>query len=293
MLYFNLHNLFLHLTGVPLRFTPSGEKTVRLQRRDSPLPHPASAYLETYMVLVCRFEVTSNSALIRSFHGTAFFVNDAGVFITARHVVEKGSDAVAGHGGFLGLCVRPPGGAGNVAAKILSFDHADPPYDVSIGTCNGSFPTLLTVKDADVATWRDVATFGYPETALNISPQAFWIYGRGFKGYVHRLVKFGELPAGGHPNAFEVSFAMPPGLSGAPLFLHSEPRDVVVGVCVGANRAETVDFDCEEILESGEIRRERRLRVEEYGIAHDLRPLLDWKPPALKGLTVADVANVG
>lgn len=128
---------------------------------------------------------------------------------------------------------------------------------------------------------------------MNVSPQAFWIYGRGFKGYVHRLVKVGEFAAGGHPDAFEVSFAMHPGLSGAPLFLHAGPRDVAVGVCVGANRAETVDFDYEEILEGGEIRREKRLRVEEYGIAHDLRPLLGWRPPVLKGLTLAEVAAAG
>jgi len=257
------------------------------------LPPTTAGYLETYMVPVCRFDRGSNTAFIRSFHGTAFFLNGAGVFLTARHVVDKGAAAVATHGGFLGLCVRPPDGSRNVAAAILSFDHAEPPYDVSIGRCNGGFPTLLTLTDVEVGPWRDVAAYGYPETALNVSLEGFWMYGRGFKGYVHRLVKRGELPAGGHPNAFEVSFAMPPGLSGAPLFVHSQPKDVVVGVCVGANRAETVDFDYEEILESGEIRRERRVRIEEYGIAHDLRPLLDWKPPVLKGLSVADVAAIG
>lgn len=119
---------------------------------EPPVPHPASVYLETYIVPVCRFELGANSALIRSFHGTAFFVNDGGVFITARHVVERGSEAVVRHGGFLGLCVRPADGSGNVAAKIVSFDHANPPYDVSIGRCSGSFPTLLTVQTVEVGT---------------------------------------------------------------------------------------------------------------------------------------------
>lgn len=255
------------------------------------MPQADSPFLETYMVPVCRFEPGASNAFIRAFHGTAFFVNSVGVFMTARHVFETGSNSVTQHGGFLGLCVRPPSGGGNVAAKILSVDHADPPYDISIGICNGSFPTLLAVQPADVTTWRDVATFGYPETALNVSPQAFWIYGRGFKGYVHRLVKRGEFAAGGHPDTFEVSFSMPPGLSGAPLFLHAQPRDVVVGVCVGANRAEAVDFQYEEILEGGEIRREKRLRIEEYGIAHDIRPLLGWKPAVLRGRTLAEATT--
>jgi hypothetical protein len=254
------------------------------------LLNAASLYLETYIVPVCRFEVSSNTAWIRRFHGTAFFVNEAGVFITARHVIDKGTEEVAHSGGFLGLCVRSPSGSGNVAAHIVAVTAADPPYDICIGRSDASYPTLLTVQGVDVQTWRDVATFGYPETALNVAPTAFWIYGRGFKGYVHRAVKAGELAGSGHPDAFEVSFAMRPGLSGAPLFLHSQPRDLVVGVCVGANRAETVDFDYEEVLDNGQVRREKRVRVEEYGIAHDLRPLLAWKPRSFDGLTLAEIA---
>jgi Trypsin-like peptidase domain len=250
-------------------------------------------FLETFIVPVCRFEMDSNRVLIRRYHGTAFFVNNDGVFVTAKHVIERGREDVTEKGGFLGLCPRPKDGPGNVASYISSYDHADPPYDVCVGRCNGTFPTFITLRGSDVATWSDVVTYGYPETALNVSLEGFWIYGRGFKGYIHRLVKSGQFASGSHPDAFEVSFAMHPGLSGAPLFLPDRKKWVAVAVCVGANRAEVLDFEYEEIQESGEVHRERRLRVEEYGIAHDLRPLLDWRPSVLRGLTLAEASAVG
>ncbi len=68
-----------------------------------------TAYLETYIVPVCRFNQSSGAAVIQDFFGTAFFVGGGGVFLTARHVLDDASHAVEEKGGFLGLCVRPPG----------------------------------------------------------------------------------------------------------------------------------------------------------------------------------------
>lgn len=249
-----------------------------------------SIYLETYILPVCRFEQVSGSAHIRAFHGTAFFINDSGAFLTARHVIDAGKNDIDRNGGFLGLCVRPPGAAGNVAVPINTVEVAAPPHDICIGSVNAKFPTRLTLADVPVHTWRDVATYGYPVTAQNVSLTEFWMYGRGFKGYVHREVKSGQLAGGNHPDAIETNFSMPPGLSGAPLFIHNEPRDVVVGVCVGANRGESTEFLLEEVLENGEVRKERRVRVEEYGLAHDLRSLLAARPPSFGGLSLLDIA---
>jgi hypothetical protein len=251
---------------------------------------PEPSYLETYMMPVCRFEEAAGTALIRAFHGTAFFINDSGVFLTARHVVENGQKDINAKGGFLGLCVRPPGPGGNVACPIGSVDYADMPYDVCVGRAAGKFRTMLTLANVQVHAWRDVATYGYPETALNVSPTEFWMYGRGFRGYVHREVKKGHLLGTDHPDAFETSFSMPPGLSGAPLFIHQLPRDVVVGICVGVNRGESTEFLLEEVVENGEVRREKRVRIEEYGLAHDLRPLLDWQPAGFGGLTLLAIS---
>jgi hypothetical protein len=112
------------------------------------------------------------------------------------------------------------------------------------------------------------------------------MYARGFKGYVHREVKAGQLPGSPHPDRFETSFRMPPGLSGAPLFVSDGGRHVVIGVCVGVNTSELTDYLVEEVTANGAVNRERRVRIEEYGIAHDLHPLLDSRPPVFKGRTL-------
>jgi len=117
------------------------------------------------------------------------------------------------------------------------------------------------------------------------------MYGRGFRGYVHREVKAGQLQGGFHPDAFETSFTMPQGLSGGPLFLTGSQTEAVIGVCVGVNRGETTEFLFEELQADGRLVTERRVRIEEYGIAHDVRPLLDWRPANLGGLTLREVAE--
>jgi hypothetical protein len=252
---------------------------------------PTSFPPETYIVPVCRCDETAGTANIRAFHGTAFFINDHGAFVTARHVVEAGAHDVARNGGILGLCVRRPGGGDCVISPIRELDVANAPHDLCFGVAYGDFPTSLTVGELPVGTWRDVAALGYPATAANISADGFWMYARGFKGYVHREVKSGQLPGGLHPDMFETSFRMPPGMSGAPLFVAHGGRHVVIGVCVGVNTSEQTDYLVEEITADGVVNRERRVRIEEYGIAHDLRPLLDSTPPVFKGRTLRDVAS--
>lgn len=247
-------------------------------------------YLETYVVPVCRFHDSSGTALIRAFFGTAFFVGSGGVFLTARHVLDDAKRAVEECGGFLGLCVRPPESRGNVACSITSIEAAESPYDVSVGTVGANFPSYLTLADVPVNVWREVASYGYPSTAQNRSNDEFWMYGRGFRGYVHREVRTGQLPGNPHPHAFETSFSMPQGLSGGPLFVPGSSSDVAIGVCVGVNRGETTEYMFEEVQANGRTLTERRVRVEEYGIAHDLRPLLSWRPSNLGGRSLAEVA---
>ena len=251
---------------------------------------PTGPYLETGIVPVCRFDDSSGVALIRGFYGTAFFISHSGIFLTASHVIDEATQAEGAQGGFLGLCGRPPDGGGNVACPITSFEAAAAPYDISVGTIDAGFPNILTLGDVPIGVWREVVSYGYPATAQNLSNNEFWMYGRGFKGYVHREVKSGQLPGNPHPDAFETSFSMPQGLSGSPLFVYTPSSQIAVGVCVGVTRGETTEYMFEEVQANGETHREMRIRVEEYGLAHDLRPLLGWRPSNLGGRSLAEVA---
>jgi hypothetical protein len=214
-------------------------------------------------------------------------INFTGTFLSARHVIVAGEVDVRDHSGFLGLCPRNE--SGNVASRILHRDLAIEPWDVCIGQVNFNCETPLTLKDVQVNVCRDVAAYGYPITAQNVSADQFWMYGRGFKGYIHREVKSHHFPDATHPDSFETSFAMPHGLSGSPLIVHDQHCEIVVGVCAGANRGETIDFMLEEVNDKGEIFREKTVRVEEYGIAHDIRPLFGWKPSGFSGPTLLEL----
>lgn len=247
-------------------------------------------YLETFIVPVCRFDKSSGNALIRGFYGTAFFVGRGGIFLTASHVMEEATQAVGEKGGFMGLCVRSPAISGNVACPITSVEAAAAPYDISVGTIDAEFPSLLTLGDVSAGVWQEVASYGYPSTAQNLSSSEFWMYGRGFRGYLHRQVKPGQLPGNPHPDGFETSFSMPQGLSGGPLFVRGPKSDVAIGVCVGVNRGETTEYMFEEVQANGQTLKEKRVRIEEYGLAHDLRPLLGWRPSNLGGRSLAEVA---
>lgn len=249
------------------------------------------SFLETFIVPVCRFSETSGSALICEFFGTAFFINGNGVFLTASHVMSAAYQSIEVSGGFIGLCIRPADGSGNVASRVTSIDEAKPPYDICIGTVDANFPTSLTLGNSPVTVWQEVASYGYPATAQNRTAGEFWMYGRGFRGYVHRLVAVGQMPGATHPDAFETSFPMPQGLSGSPLFVRGPEKNSVIGICVGVNRGESTEFLLEELQANGELITERRVRIEEYGIAHDLRPLLDWQPANLGGHTLRDIAG--
>jgi len=152
-----------------------------------------TSYLETYIVPVCRFETVSGTARIRDFFGTAFFVGAGGVFLTASHVISDATHATQENGGFMGLCVRPPGGEANVTCPIKSIEAAAAPYDVSVGTIEATFPTDLVLGGIPASVWLEVASYGYPSTAQNRSNDEFWMYGRGFRGYIHREVRSGQL----------------------------------------------------------------------------------------------------
>ncbi|MBP0118345.1 MAG: trypsin-like peptidase domain-containing protein [Candidatus Nitrotoga sp.] len=248
-------------------------------------------FFETFIVPVCRFSEAFGSASICEFFGTAFFINGNGVFLTASHVMDAANKSIKMSGDFIGLCPRPIDGNVNVACRITSFDKAKSPYDICVGIVDANYPTLLTLADVPVDTWQDVTSWGYPGTAQNRTAGEFWMYGRGFKGYIHRLATTGQMPGVPHPDAFEISFSVPQGLSGSPLFTQGPQMYSVIGVCTGVNRGETTEYLSEELQENGMLTRERHVKIEEYGIAQSLRPLLDWQPANLDGRTLREVSS--
>ena len=182
------------------------------------------------------------------------------------------------------------------AAQIFHFELADDPFDVAVGIANYSVDTPLKLDfSASAGLFSEVFVVGYPQNILNRSNQAFWLSLRGHKGEVQRAWDPGNYGLDGHPSGFELSFPVTAGLSGSPLLLDapvSEDRVRVVGVCVGSHSAEIVQDSFQEINDAGKVYSEKRLKMEEYGIAHDLRPLQDWSPESLSGQSLGHIASL-
>lgn len=243
--------------------------------------------LQDFIVPICRARVSANLAVLERLEGTAFFMNDGGIFLTAKHVLE----VAEGSGTIRGLNVKGEDRTSNFFAKLIDVEFAPEPFDVAIGKVNYRSRSWFSPYRGEVTGWSEVATLGYPESALNIEPNKFNIHLRFLKGYVQRLIESDELPSHKpHPPCFELSFPIPNGLSGAPLFLaRGMDRQELIGIFVKSFDSEVVIDAITEIEENGAQFKEKRSRVEQYGIAHSLLALLEWRPALLQGKNLSDV----
>jgi hypothetical protein len=251
-------------------------------------------YLQSYVVPLCTFTFVDDNAYIQSVLGTCFFINGLGDFITARHVLDEAERIHRETGHFFGLIGKAEDGtsASEQYVGVSNIERAPTPFDIVLGHAVSRPPTALQFGSVNVTHWQDVASFGYPATAHGGDPRNKRINIRSYKGYIHRATEPSDMKIGDHPHGFEVSFTASPGMSGAPLFIPNAPKDIVIGVMVSSFRGETIEAEIEEILEDGTVFKESRRRIEEYGFAHDIRPLLDWKPDNYNGQTLLEISKL-
>ena len=57
--------------------------------------------LQSYVVPVIRAEDINGKAYIKKHHGTAFFITNTGIFLTAKHVINDAKKDVKQNGGYL------------------------------------------------------------------------------------------------------------------------------------------------------------------------------------------------
>lgn len=235
------------------------------------------SFLQTYIVPICLVKVESGVGTVKRIMGTAFLINSVGYFLTARHVIEQAYAAAKDTDLKVALSVKSEGGSGreNRATLLLNHWHAPSPYDVSLGYTGYASPTAITLDYLKIAEWQDVAMLGYPSAALGGEEDNMRINLRAMKGYIHRLTAPSDMKIGSHPEGMELSFNVSRGMSGGPVFIPTEKGLCAVGVGVSSFRGETIEAEVEEVQEEGVIYRESRRRIEEFGFAHDIRPLLD------------------
>ncbi len=249
---------------------------------------PRPPALEDYVVPVVEATLETSLARLSKLFGTAFFINNEGLFLTARHVLEK-AHASRGRESEIGLNIRHPVSGKNAYSPIVAYEFAPAPFDIAIGRSKYSAQSWFKTQEPENYVWLDVATLGYPETALNVTDQNFNIHLRALKGYVQRKIKTDELPSHRpHPECFELNFAVPNGMSGAPLF-SPQNAQTLIGVCVGSVDSEITVFSQTSVEEGNAHFKERVTRIEQYGIAHSVFPLMDWSPSILSGKKISDI----
>ncbi|WP_137112493.1 serine protease [Rhodobacter sp. SY28-1] len=247
------------------------------------------SYLQSYVVPICSYTIHEEEADLKKLFGTAFYFGNNGFFLTARHVVDEAQSFADEKGHLVGLVVKADQGRQEQSTIIplKTYEHAPAPYDITAGKSGYFPPTPLKVANAQVSVWTDVAGLGYPDSAAVIDQQTLWMNVRGYKGHIQRPTVPRDIVIGTHPNGFELSFLTGPGSSGGPIFTLDE---TVIGVIVASFRSQQTEDQIVEIQKDGSTYKELRVRVEEFGFAHDIRGLLDWRAEIFEGLTLSEVS---
>jgi Trypsin-like peptidase domain len=240
--------------------------------------------------------ISVEEARITEFCGSAALLRDS-LLLTARHVAD---DAVTGAGEPC-LVVFDSATGRNRRAVIEAVEpHPDRRVDLALGRFGWVEGTGRSVAIGRpfagwglASGWTDVKIFGFPDEL--VGPTDFVAYrfdGRFLKGYVTRTLEPGE-----HfqveSRALELSFAIPKGMSGAPVFIEAGDARNICGIATGSVEVAVIRHRSLAELEDGQPRLEERVeRVVEAGIAVRTSFYLDWRANILEGETLGDVLAV-
>jgi hypothetical protein len=251
----------------------------------------SAAFLQSYIVSICLCEDRGTSVALRSHVGTAFFFSKAGYFMTARHVVEEAIAKSISTGLRVGLAVKGEHGSSEDTEVHLvddsDFENCPDPFDIAVGHVSYFVDTPLLFREFAPSLWQEVATLGYPASAIVPEGDGFWANLRAQRGYIQRATIPRDIHIGDHPNGFELSFVLSAGMSGCPIFT---PDQMIIGVGVSTIQSELLDAEFTEVSEDGATYHERKVKLEQFGFAHDTSSLLNWSAEIFEGRTLLEVS---
>lgn len=249
-------------------------------------------FLQSYVTPICLFIDEDGTANLRRLIGTAFFIGRAGYYLTARHVLEKAYAEAEKDCWEVGLVIKQNNGQSDDSGilKLNRYEFAPEPFDIAAGWVAYLPQSPFKVRPFEVHVWQEIAALGYPESASVMDGEALWMNVRGYRGYIQRPTVPRDMPLGHHPNGFELSFLLGPGSSGGPVFTASD--HVLIGIGVGSYKSEHIEEEITTTDNNGKVYREHRVRIEQFGFAHDISGLLDWRAQIFDGASLQEVAVV-
>lgn len=227
--------------------------------------------------------------------GTGFFVGK-GIFLTAAHVLRNASTEISA-GNATGVCAnptvrRPDGSDQNRFIPITEYHEADTPYDVAVAVTEYDVVSPRALSTGKVEIANDISAMGYPESAFQMHQGVLYVQARVHRGYVQRVIPPNRHVMGqNNPPMIELSFPVTKGMSGSPLLMMENGTEYVVGVCVGSYTSRLADYSTTYVEDGGEKFTETQVKVQEYGLAHDLTSLLDWCPDVLGGRSIREAGT--
>jgi Trypsin-like peptidase domain len=243
-------------------------------------------YIQSDLIALVGYSISpTGGANVEALFGTGFLLGDEGVFLTAAHVIRQ---AVAARESGQLIGVSGHNQDGKLIAPISAYEFAPNGQDIAIGVSKYTFKSTYKLDFGQYEVWQRVATAGYPEDAVVRSDGFISIPLRAYKGIIQRIVNQGHLALSPKAQGYELSFSPAPGSSGAPLFVHTADKSIVIGVCVGSFRTEQVEDEITEVSRDGSRYIEKRVRINQFGLAEATHPLAEWVPGFL-GKRVSEI----
>ena len=250
-------------------------------------------YFTDYSFPICEFKLdeVDSSRKTTHFHGTGFFIGTEGYFLSAKHVINSQdfnrSSATISYGIVL---ERDDNDRRQRFAKDIRQLEEHTKYDIVIGKVDHS-PSLLFNSIENAYGWSDVLCFGFPETKKKDYANKYTLRPQFLKGHIVAQLKEEDLPDLNIPPSYELSFPIPKGVSGGPVFIAGQK--VLLGVALMSHDSVLSRYEDTEIINDTEKYVEKVVTVTQFGIAANLFEIRDWKPDILEGRSLLELIKNG
>ena len=217
-----------------------------------------------------------------AFLGSTFPVSEAHrLYLGAAHSIDSIPAEKQGE-----LRIMTFSGSGLKVTPVRAVEVlAAHPDVIALQAEDGMAPYAKLAAD-EAFVWEQVRAVGYPEMDIrDLERGKRTADVRGLVGSVSRKVEPGQTLKV-KASAYEVSFAIPNGMSGGPVFLANVGvGSGLIGVCLGNWTASSTLFEETVETSEGQVETTKESRIIEYGFAANLNRYAD-EPIALVGKTL-------